>query len=91
MVKGVSKRVIEVTNTGNKYFEKIVFYITPDYGNTSRGQLNQAATKLLSTYDFGSFEKNGLRVRHRKRKFIRNLVIASCCLAIICVIVTLIL
>ena len=27
MVKGVNKRVIEVNNTGNKFFEKIVFYV----------------------------------------------------------------
>ena len=35
MVKGVSKRIIEVNNTGNKFFEKIVIYVTPEYGNLS--------------------------------------------------------
>ena len=33
MVKGVNKTVIEVNNTGSKIFEKIVFYVSPQYGN----------------------------------------------------------
>ena len=35
MVKGVNKTIIEVNNTGSKFFEKIVFYVTPQYGNLS--------------------------------------------------------
>jgi large subunit ribosomal protein L7A len=42
MVKGVSKTIIEVNNTGSKYFEKIVFYVTPQYGNLSAKQLKKA-------------------------------------------------
>ncbi len=47
MVKGVNKRVIEVNNTGNKYFEKIVFYVTPEYGDLTAEQL-KCATEFLS-------------------------------------------
>ena len=39
MVKGVSKTVIVVNNTGSKLFEKIVFYVTPEYGTLSALQL----------------------------------------------------
>lgn len=71
MVKGVSKTVIVVNNTGNKYFEKIVFYVTPEYGNLSEGHLNSAATKFISTLDMRDGEKNSLRKRYKKKKKIR--------------------
>lgn len=41
MVKGVSKTVIVVNNTGSKLFEKIVFYVTPEYGTLSAKQLKK--------------------------------------------------
>lgn len=68
MVKGVSKTVIVVNNTGSRYFEKVVFYVTPEYGNLSQGHLNTAAAKFISTYDFSSADKGSLRKRHKIRK-----------------------
>lgn len=69
MVKGVNKRVIEVNNTGNKFFEKIVFYVTPEYGNLTSSQL-QAATEYLS---LNLMEKSALRPPLlRKRRKLRK-------------------
>ena len=90
MVKGVSKTVIVVNNTGNKYFEKLVFYVTPEYGNLSEGHLNSAATKFIGTLDMRDGEKNSLRKRYKRKKKIRFfcvlagvLVVAALLLAII--------
>lgn len=91
MVKGVSKTVIVVNNTGNKFFEKVVFYVTPEYGNLSHGQLNSAASKFLGTLDFNSHPKNSLRKRYRKRKRNRLLGLGICTLAILGVIIAIIL
>ena len=33
MIKGVNKQVLEVTNTENPYFEKIIFFVKPEYQN----------------------------------------------------------
>ncbi len=66
MVKGVNKRVIEVNNTGNKFFEKIVFYVTPEYGDLTFSQLKEA-TEFLS---LGLDAKENLRpplLRKRRR------------------------
>ena len=65
MVKGVNKTVIEVNNTDNKYFEKIVFYVTPEYGNLSAKQLRSAAEKFC--YNFESEIKCKAPVTLRKR------------------------
>ena len=67
MVKGVSKTVIEVNNTGSKLFEKIVFYVTPEYGNLSAKQLKKAASSFAFYHDIPTKRKS-LRKRYRLRK-----------------------
>lgn len=51
MVKGVNKTVIEVNNTGSKIFEKIVFYVTPQYGGLSPERLQKAAGDFTFRFD----------------------------------------
>ena len=36
MIKGVNKQVLEVTNTENPYFEKIIFFVKPEYSSEDR-------------------------------------------------------
>ena len=67
MVKGVNKRVIEVKDTGSKFFEKIVFYITPQYSELTPVQLKEA-TEFLSLKLEGSPKKTSLRRRHLRKK-----------------------
>ena len=68
MVKGVSKTIIEVNNTGSKFFEKIVFYVTPEYGNLNAKHLKKAASEFAFNYN-DSINKKPLRKRYRRRKF----------------------
>ena len=75
MVKGVNKRVIEVNDTGNKYFEKIVFYVTPKYCDLSPIQLKQA-TEFLNL----GFEPSVKNIPLRKRRRLRKKRIAVCAL-----------
>lgn len=67
MVKGVSKTVIVVNNTGSKLFEKIVFYVTPEYGNLSAKQLKKAASGYTFHYNEG-YVPGRLRKSGFKRK-----------------------
>ncbi len=67
MVKGVNKTVIEVNNTGSKLFEKIVFYVTPEYGNLSAKQLKKAASSFSFNFESGIKQKS-LRKRYKLRK-----------------------
>ena len=70
MVKGVSKTVIVVNNTGSKLFEKIVFYVTPEYGTLSAKQLKKAASSFSFNYD-DSLKRNNLRAAIKRKKRIR--------------------
>ncbi len=67
MVKGVNKTVIEVNNTGSRYFEKIVFYVTPQYGNLSAKQLKKAASTFSFNFD-NSLQRRPLRKIRNSRK-----------------------
>ncbi len=66
MVKGVNKTVIEVNNTGSLLFEKIVFYVSPDYGNLSAKQLKKAASAF--SFNYSTTKKSSLRKKYRLRK-----------------------
>ena len=67
MVKGVNKTIIEVNNTGSRYFEKIVFYVTPQYGNLNAKQLKKAASNFSFNFD-NSLSRKSLRKTHKKKK-----------------------
>ena len=73
MVKGVSKTIIEVNNTGSRLFEKIVFYVTPEYGNLNAKQLKKAASEFSFNYANRN-NKISLRKRQKKKKIIRLLI-----------------
>lgn len=41
MIKGVSKQILEVTNTDNPYFDKIIFFVKPEHQSTDRKKLQK--------------------------------------------------
>ena len=86
MVKGVNKTVIEVNETGSKLFEKIVFYVTPQYGNLSAKRLKKAAGEF--TFSFDNSEKSkSLRscIRAKRMKqavlFVLSGILLACAVA----------
>ena len=91
MVKGVSKTVIVVNNTGSKLFEKIVFYVTPEYGNLSAKQLKKAAGAFSFNYDFNPPKKGSLRARYSKKRRTRIIGFSLAAVAVLAVALILIL
>ena len=67
MVKGVNKTVIEVNNTGSRYFEKIVFYVTPQYGNLNAKQLKRAASTFFFNFDNSTTRKNSKSFKNKRK------------------------
>lgn len=48
MIKGVNRQVLEVHETGSKYFEKALFFVNPEYSSLSEKRLNEKALLALS-------------------------------------------
>ncbi len=78
MVKGVNKTVIEVNNTGSKMFEKIIFYVAPQYGNADPKRLQKAAAEFSFQFsEHGSYAPLRRRYERRKKRLIIGGGIAS--------------
>ena len=90
MVKGVSKTVIVVNNTGSKLFEKIVFYVTPEYGTLSAKQLKKAASSFSFNYD-DSIRRKNLRSAIKRKRIMRLTAVSLAFIAVAGVILAIIL
>lgn len=91
MVKGVSKTIIEVNNTGSRLFEKIVFYVTPEYGNLSAKQLKRAAAEFSFNYDSTLAKKTALRKRYQTKRKIKILAVTGASLIVLSIVLCIIL
>lgn len=47
MIKGVNKRVVEITSTDNEYFERAVLYIRPDKLDLPSARLEEEAREYV--------------------------------------------
>lgn len=65
MIKGINRQVLEVNNTENEYFEKVVFYVKPEHSSTADDKLNYEA----SMYAKGSGKPPKMK-RKKKEKII---------------------
>jgi len=51
MLRGVNKQIIEVNNTGNRYFEKAVLFINPQFVDISRHKLDIEANLYIDSLE----------------------------------------
>lgn len=48
MIKGINRQVVEVNDTGCDYFEKIMFFVKPEYASVSEGKIRERAGMIAS-------------------------------------------
>ncbi len=58
MIKGVSRQIIEVADTGSEYFERAMLFISPGYSDAERQVLEREAKKMLRRMSDPSKMKN---------------------------------
>ena len=49
MLKGVNKQVVEITNPESPYFEKVIFFVKPEYVNGDGEKLKKEARLLAKS------------------------------------------
>lgn len=74
MIKGVNHRVVEVSDTGSDYFEKIMFFVSPEYAGISEGKIREKAGMIAK----GASAPPQNKVQ--KKNLSQLLGIAFCCL-----------
>lgn len=68
MVKGVNQSIIEITQTGSKYFSKAILFVAPEYTDLRRKKLSQEALNALNHLKGKEEKKPLLRVRYQRRR-----------------------
>lgn len=48
MLRGVNKQIIEVRDTGSRYFERALLFVRPEFSEMRPGQLELEANKYLA-------------------------------------------
>ncbi|MBQ5969454.1 MAG: hypothetical protein IKN72_10955 [Clostridia bacterium] len=48
MIKGVNHQVVEVNDTQCPYFERILFFVNPEYAAVSEGKLRERAGQIAA-------------------------------------------
>ncbi len=51
MVRGISRQIIEVPDTGNIYYEKAYLVVKPEFSHAQRAVLEKEARRVLRTMD----------------------------------------
>lgn len=49
MIKGINRQIIEVTDTGNIYYERALLVLRPEYTGAQRTVLEREAKRILNT------------------------------------------
>ncbi|MBQ8029513.1 MAG: hypothetical protein IJ262_08945 [Clostridia bacterium] len=57
MIKGINRQVVEVSETGCDYFEKIMFFVKPEYASLSESRLKETAGKIARSAGAPPFTK----------------------------------
>lgn len=88
MVKGTSRTVIEINDTGNKMIERIVLFVKPEYGNFNVAKLKKEANIISDSFIEEKVSSKLIRHKYivKRRKtlicIVSALVIAAIVLAV---------
>ena len=74
MIKGVNRQVVEITQTQCEYFEKVLFFIKPEYSAVSEGDLRERATIIAQS----AVMPPAVRLRKNKLRAALNMSVAAC-------------
>lgn len=49
LIKGINRQVVEITETQCEYFERVLFFIKPEFSAVSEGDLKERATEIAQS------------------------------------------
>ena len=51
MIRGISRQIVEITETNNSYFDRAFLVLRPEYAQAERYKIERAARSLLASVD----------------------------------------
>ncbi|MCR4925419.1 MAG: hypothetical protein K5917_03930 [Clostridiales bacterium] len=49
MIKGVNRQIVEVRDAKSEYFERVLFFVKPEYASTSEARLYEKAKQFTDS------------------------------------------
>ena len=74
MIKGINRQVVEITETKCEYFERVLFFIKPEYSAVSEGELKERATVIAQSASVPP----ATRLRKSRLRLALNMGAAAC-------------
>lgn len=92
MLRGVSKKIIEVSDTGSDFFEKALFFVKSG-GTKTDSELQKEAQKIAKSYFFDDtkIHQGFLRYTDLKKKKRRKIISFISAFIVCCIIVAVVL
>lgn len=84
MIKGVNRQVVEVNDTECDYFEKIMFFVKPEYACVSEGKIRERAGIIAS----GASPAPPTKLKKKRSLEITKLVLTFLCGVVSALVVT---
>lgn len=74
MIKGVNRQVVEITQTQCEYFERVLFFIKPEFSAVSEGDLRERAGIIAQSAGMPP----AARLKRNKIRFVLSMSAAAC-------------
>lgn len=69
MLKGVNRQVVEIAHPESAYFEKVLFFVKPEFSRVSEAKIKDKADELIREAADPPGEKNKLKEKGRVKQF----------------------
>ena len=79
LIKGVNRQVVEITQTQCEYFERVLFFIKPEYSAVSEGDLRERASIIAQSAGMPP----ATRLKKNRIRFILSMSAAACAGAVV--------
>lgn len=84
MIQGVNHQVVEITRPDCEYFERVIFFVKPEFSSVSSGTLRERASKIASC----SSAPPPTKIKEKKLYFAMKLLAAAAVGATAAVLIT---
>lgn len=79
MVKGVNKSIIEISETGSKYFSRVILFVSPEYVQKGSKKLTSEAQEIIKKIQMSdsTISLRSEMSRIRKKKILTGTILVS--------------
>ena len=71
MLKGVNRQVVEISQPESAYFEKVIFFVRPEFSGISEAKIRSSADELIKNASPPPRERDSVKRREKLRFYVK--------------------